>query len=53
MENQIEKLIEKYKLENIKLQKALDKGLTKFKSSRARQGIHMNNEFIKELEKLA
>jgi hypothetical protein len=51
MEDKINKIIKKLKKQNDKFQKALDKGLTKFKSSRARQSIQMNTEFIAELEK--
>ena len=50
MKDKINKLIKKLKLENVKFQKALDKGLSKYNSSRARQTIHMNTEFIGRLE---
>ena len=52
MEQKVEKLIKKLQKENEQLQKALDGGLSKYNTSRTRQGIKMNQEFIKELEKL-
>jgi len=46
----IKNLIEKLKTENVKFQKALDKGLSKYNSSRTRQAIQMNTDFIGKLE---
>ena len=50
MENKIKDIIKKLNEENVKFQKALDEGLSKYNTSRTRQAIKMNSEFIKELE---
>jgi len=50
MEKKIENIIKKLQTENVEFQKALDKGLSKYNTSRTRQSIKINKEFIKELE---
>ncbi len=52
MEKKIKKLITKLKKENDKFKKALDEGLSKYNSSRARQTIQMNIVYMKDLENL-
>ena len=52
MKEKINKLIDKLNKEIEKTQKALDEGLSKYNTSRARQTIKMNQDFIKELEAL-
>jgi hypothetical protein len=46
-------LIKKLEKENKKLEKDLEKGLTKYKSFVAKQRITKNNEFITELNNIA
>ena len=45
-------LINKLKKENETLTKELESGLSKFKTSRVRQSIQMNKQFINELESI-
>jgi hypothetical protein len=52
MKTKLKKLIAKLKKENKTTKVALEEGLSKYLTSRARQTIRMNELFIEELEVL-
>ena len=51
MKTKLNKLITKLTEENEEVRKKLNKGLSKYKTSRAKQTLQMNLDFIEQLQK--